>query len=339
MSERSGNPEKPEAAEGRKTAVCSTVHSVGRPQPRSRFERSQKGERGGFILTERDEALLTDLFTHGLMDRGQIQELYFSSVPRCNARLRQLFDHGYVTRAFAPNAPYGAQGQYRAGRAAARVIAARLDLDAGEIRSICRTGADAPQYIEHTLAIVDFYLALRRATEKTVALAAPEVSIETWLPEMLCRHEYKQRNTSGHLQAQVFKPDAFMRLEAREQFWSYFVEIDRGHTSSGKFAEKLSFHKRYGESGLFREMYGLESGTFRTLVVTTGERRREHLQAIVEKESSDLFWMTTFASLENEGALAPIWRVPGGREPVSLIPTREEETTMAAMATKDRRKG
>ena len=326
MSDPLGNGEKPDAAERKKTPICPS----GRPQTRSRFERSQRGERGGFILTERDETLLTDLFTHGLMDRGQIQELYFSSVPRCNARLRQLFDHGYVTRAFAPNAPYGAQGQYRAGRAAARVIAARLDLDAGEVRTICRTGADAPQYIEHTLAIVDFYLALRRATGATAesaavaapAVAAPavSVSIETWLPEMLCRHEYKVRDASGHWGAQVFKPDAFVRLEVQGQFWSYFVEIDRGHTSSGKFAEKLALHQRYGESGLFREMYGPESGAFRTLVVTTGERRREHLQAIVEKAGSDLFWMTTFHSLEDEGALAPIWRVPGGRDPATLIP-------------------
>ncbi|MES2463312.1 MAG: replication-relaxation family protein [Armatimonadota bacterium] len=272
---------------------------------RSRFERSGKGERGGFILTERDEELLTDLFTHGLMDRGQIQELYFSSVPRCNARLRQLFDHGFVTRAFAPNAPYGGQGQYRAGRAAARVIAARLDLDAGEVRKICRTGTDSLQYVEHTLAIVDFYLALRRATAKAA------VTIETWLPEMLCRHEYKVRDASGQWRAQVFKPDAFVRLAAAERLWSFFVEIDRGHTSSGKFAEKLAFHERYGESGLFREMYGADSGIFWTLVVTTGERRLEHLRAIVEKEKSDLFWMTTFAALETEGVLAPIWRVPG----------------------------
>ena len=90
---------------------------------RSRFARAEKAERGNLVLTKRDEDLLVDLFLHQAMDRGQLQELHFSSVARCNLRLRKLFDHGYLARDFHPMAPYGSQGIYRIGRKAASVIA------------------------------------------------------------------------------------------------------------------------------------------------------------------------------------------------------------------------
>ena len=296
---------------------------------RSRFERAQKERRGGLVLTERDEALLADLFTHQLMDRGQIQELYFSSVPRANARLRQLYDHGLVTRTFTPLSPYGSQGLYRVGAAAAAIVAARLDMDAGEVKRLCRTGAESPQFVEHTLAIVDFYLALRRATENL-----PEIGLDLWLPELLCRHEYEVQETGKPLpmgrrsgwRSQVFKPDAFVRLSTRGGYRSGFVEIDRGHTSSAKFSEKLSFHRRYAESGLFAQMYGKESGDFVTLVVTTGERRLGHLREIARKtREGGCFWFTTFAEVRSPGPLAPIWQVPGSvdGQRVALVPKKE----------------
>ena len=100
----------------------------------SRFERAQKTERGKLWLMERDELLLTELFVHQVMSRGQLQELYFGSVPRCNARLRKLFDHGYVTRDFHPMAPYGTQGIYRIGPKAMTIVAQRLDMDAAYVK-------------------------------------------------------------------------------------------------------------------------------------------------------------------------------------------------------------
>ena len=97
---------------------------------RSRFARAQKADRDNLVLTKRDEDLIVDLFLHQAMDRGQLQELHFSSVQRCNMRLRKLFDQGYVARDFHPSSPYGSQAIYRIGPKAAAILSRRLEADA-----------------------------------------------------------------------------------------------------------------------------------------------------------------------------------------------------------------
>lgn len=64
------------------------------------------------MLTPRDETLLTDLFLNRAMSRTQVEEMHFGSVARANARLRQLFDHGYVLRRYRDDCPYGSQAVY-----------------------------------------------------------------------------------------------------------------------------------------------------------------------------------------------------------------------------------
>lgn len=253
------------------------------------------------------------------MARGQLQELYFGSVPRCNARLRQLFDWQYVTRYYLPQARWGSEAVYLLGPQAVPLVAAKLEREEPEVRKQCRTRT--PTFLEHTLAIVDFYLNLRRAVERQAdAGLQPAVEMERWLPEMLCRHEYEIRAThGGGWKTEVFKPDAFVRLTeaGTNAYRPYFVEIDLGHTSSNQFVGKLLSHQRYLESGLFAQMYG---GTaFQTLVVTTSENRRDNLRGLVEEQGSGLFWFTTFAAIEERGALQPIWHVPGGDACAALI--------------------
>jgi len=270
------------------------------PGARSRFVREPHRE---IALGTRDEELLCTLFLHQALSRGQIQTLYFGSVPRCNARLRQLYDHRYVRRYYLPRAPYGSQAIYLLGQAAIPVVAACLERSPAEVRSLCRQ--ETPTFLEHTLAITDFYLALRSAVEQQ------DIQIERWLPEMLCRHEYEMRAQGAGWHKEVFKPDGFVRLACGQPaaYHSFFVEIDLGHTASGQFLGKLEGHRRYLQSGLFAETFGCDR--FATLVVTTGEVRRDHLCALAQSRGTDLFWFTTFAAVQEQGALEAIWQIPG----------------------------
>ena len=335
-----------------KTKPSRTDHEKDN-RPRSRFE----PEPGGRLrLGERDRRLLADLYLHGVMLRHQLQALYFGSVPRCNARLRQLFDGGFVTRHFLPAAPFGSEAVYALGPAGIPVVAARLTADGQEadvaaIRQQCRQGL-SPALLEHTLAIAEFRVALCQATAGSRPRLQAErknntrsennienqVEIERWLPELLCRHEYDIRRLSpgsgspgsqdsGSLSAgsgarwhrEIFKPDGFVRLRhnGSGRYLNYFLEIDRGHVSSEKFVGKLRSHRRYLESGLFDEIYG--AGGFHTLVVTTSQKRLENLRALVEEADEGLFWLTTFEAVSTEGVLTPIWQVPGQAERASLI--------------------
>lgn len=133
------------------------------------------------------------------MSRGQIQALYFGSTPRCNARLRQLFDYGYVSRYYLPAAPFGAQAIYSIGKAAIPLVARSLDMGITEVRKQCR--GRTPTFIEHTLEIVNLWIAFRAALA-----ARNDIEIERWLPEIQCRHEYDIRaGDTGKWIKEVFK--------------------------------------------------------------------------------------------------------------------------------------
>ena len=276
--------------------------------PRSRF---RPAPAAGLTLTARDEALLTALFLNRVMTRGQIQALFFSSVPRCNARLRQLFDWGYLSRAYLPTAPFGSQALYSAGRAALSVIGKALDrmglsAEGADVTAHCRR--PALSLLEHALATGDVYLAVQKALA-----ACPGVRLEHWLPERFCCHEFEIRRTdaaggASRWRKQIFRPDAFLRLVCSEDARNCFLEVDRGHTSSRQFLGKIRTHGRFHQSGLFAEVFGWDD--FQTLVVTTGDRRADNLRALAERERDGLFRFTTFALAEREGFLAPIWRTP-----------------------------
>ena len=147
------------------------------------------------MLGPRDETLLAALFLNRTMTRGQIQALFFTSVPRCNARLRQLFDWGYLSRTYLPTAPFGSQALYCVGKAGVPLVLekmarAGIRADEADIRAQCRR--PALSLLEHTLAIGDVYIAVQKALA-----AQPQARLEHWLPERFCCHEYEVRRTEG----------------------------------------------------------------------------------------------------------------------------------------------
>lgn len=270
-----------------------------RQEPRSRFQ-PKKGV--GMRLEERDEQILCDLFLHRLMSRSQIEKLYFSSTVRCNARLRLLFDHKFVLRHFPPAAPFGAQAIYSVGKAALSIIARRLDKDLPEVTRYFRR-TQTPTFIEHTLAVVDIWMAFREATQ-----LSEEVTLDLWLAEMQCRHDWSIHAPGDKWRKEAFKPDGFARLETPNGYFNFFIEADLGHTSSHQFEGKLLTHQRYLESGLFEQTFGCQE--FHTLVITTGERRLKNLREVLEKNNSQLFLFTTFELLQSRGVLGEIWVSP-----------------------------
>ena len=75
----------------------------------------------------------------------------------------------------------------------------------------------------------------------------PDVTIEQWMPEMLCWHEYEYELVlPGERRIkEVFKPDAFVRLKTRvNQYANFFIEVDLGHTSFIQFLGTLRTHQR-----------------------------------------------------------------------------------------------
>ena len=305
------------------TKTAAKTLEAGRDGSRSRFSQLPIG---GLEIGPRDRDLLFAVFLNQTLTRGQIQTLFFFSVSRCNARLRQLFDWGYLARATLPTAPFGAQALYMAGKAAVPLLtqqlaAADIQAEMADIRAQCLR--PALSLLEHSLAVADVYVAVQKALE-----ARPGVRLEHWLPERFCCHAYELRRTDGsgsgspgRWHKEVFRPDAFLRLTAARAgelaSANYFLELDRGHTNSRQFLGKLRTHARFLESGLFRDSYGWDR--FQTLVVTTGRDRARNLRKLSEQEGSGLFWFTPAEAVQKDGILASIWHVPGHSDPVPLI--------------------
>lgn len=282
----------------------------GRQEPRNRFRPQAVS---GMRLSERDETILCDLFLHRLMSRSQIEQSYFSSTVRCNARLRQLFDFHFVSRHYPPYAPYGAQALYSVGKAALPLVARRLDMELPEVTRLHRRHK-TPTFIEHTLSIVDIWINLRKA----VALREDMV-VQLWLAEMQCRHEWEIRSEGSKWRKEVFKPDAFFRLERTGDgaLRDFFIEADLGHTSAQQFTGKLLTHARYLESGLFDQTFGNES--FHTLVVTTGERRLKNLKQLAALHNPSPFWFSTFERIAKDSLLAAVWNSPDTDDAMPLL--------------------
>lgn len=260
------------------------------------------------------------------MLRGQIEALFFPSLRRCNRRLKQLSDTGYITGFPLPLGPQsalhssvqevgvGGQWVYRLTAAAAPLAAARLGIDTEVVRRAL--GAATPNFLAHTLEIVSFRLALSNAADTT-----PGVELVRFLSERQARHSYEVRargEGTRPWRLEVFKPDALFELSfaplSSPAF--FFVEIDLGHTSAKEFAVKLRLHRRYEESGLFARRYGVQA--FTTLVCTTGALRREHLRRIADAEGSGHCRIATFTDLAEPGPLAAVWHAPHRSLPETL---------------------
>jgi hypothetical protein len=259
---------------------------------RSRFEQDQIG---GLKLTERDQRLLTDLYIHRAMSRSQLQALYFGSVARCNTRLRQLFDHGFVRRIFDNQAPYGTEAVYWVGRCAYPLLASRFGASQASVREQCHRAA-TPHFLAHTLASVDFYVSLRSSTA-----SRSDTTLVNWLPESLCRHEYRYREVGDpRWRVAVFKPDAYFRIRLSGGLTAdCFVEIDLGHTSAANFRGKLAMYERYFVTGTFELTYGSREAIL--LVVTTGTDRVRHLAEVSRRVSMPKIRFTTFTAIRSEG--------------------------------------
>lgn len=293
-----------------------SVPARASPRPRDR-----PAPQSGIRLEERDISLLTDLFLWEVMLRGHLQTLFFGSVGRTNARLRQLFDWQFVARTYLPIGPFGTdagatagcQAVYTLGKAGIPIVADRLGWDVAAVRERQRRGT--PTHLLHALDGVAFRLALEAACR-----GCEEITQLHVLPEMLSRRSFDVRENGGRWRAQVFKPDLVVVLAQSAAPVGYAVEIDRGHTSQSEFAHKLRIHAAamQGTRGsLFAGWHSCAPGG--TLIITTSPSRRDNLRQLAFREGREGCRFTTFGALYDKGALQPIWHAPIDSMPVTLL--------------------
>lgn len=293
------------------------------PARRAPRTRSAPAPQTRLRLEERDLRLLHFLWAHTVASRSQLQEMFFGSTPRANARLRQLFDHGLVRRhslALSPLGSWGEEAVYGLGTKAFPILIERFEIESQRLHELA-CGQATPLFARHALATVEIGLGLRRA-----ALSASDVELQQWLGENEARHHYEWRlPATGHWKNETFKPDGFVRLgfagvskphASKPYVLAAFIECDMGHTSARGWQSKLDTYHRYSGTGLFEQTYG-DYG-FVVLCVTTGERRRDHLRELARVQGAPFLRLTTFSEMQKPGPFASIWHSPRCEATTSL---------------------
>jgi hypothetical protein len=175
------------------------------------------------------------------------------------------------------------------------------------------------------MEITELYLKL---TERVSA--SGEFLLSRFEVESEVHHAYEVRDTrrpGEGWRTEVFKPDAYGELSdtVTGAAWHIFAEVDMGNVCSEEWARRLAIARRYLSSPeLFARRYAADPGRARLIVLTTTERRLQHLLAIARQEEARFCRFITFAAFHEAPCPAPgiradIWQASYSPGPVALF--------------------
>ena len=306
-----GQPDRrPSRAPGDPAANLQTTIPLGK----AGFGR--KPNRPRLRLARLDLELLHRLATLGYMTtyqildaRQQIAEAMGLPVAQIAAdrvvqrRLRQLVEAGILRRIAQPVFPTDHTGSkpyvFALDRVGAHVVSHHSGLDLHEIDWQPKEAERKASFLflDHTLAIVDFYLALTRAC------TAHDVTLAQWTGErVLRRHPAKVPVwlDNGRQETVPLVPDAFyqLMLPSEDAAW-LFLEMDLGtmtieptHWQLRAWRRKFLAYRFLPDDGLLQAHYG--ANAMLVTVVTTSPTRAANLVEACERAGGDTrFWFAT----------------------------------------------
>ena len=274
------------------------------------------------ILTERDQALISDIYKYRYLSVSQIEKIHFPSKRTAYRRLSVLGDGGYLQNFAVPNIP---ERIYCLARKGADLVASSLGVTITELQWSATTRAPKDYYfLRHFLEVNNFRIVL------TSSCREASIDLVGYIPEY-----FGTRTAQGGLKKYIkdvvcdiqtptyeisHTPDAVFALAKNGKPALFFLEIDRG-TEVVSDAEKgvlKSF--RFYINCLLREQYHRYEKDFRTgpfkgfraLIVTTSSERLANMQNAcskldVQAKAKQFIWLTTEENIRNELIFGKIW--------------------------------
>jgi len=237
----------------------------------------------GFVLTDRDRQLATEVLRFGALTREQAMRLgYFTSATRAKARLKILTDQGVLTTRPHAVSQRGVRHVYLPGR----------ELLGGSARA--RMRHTSPLFLAHQLGLVDIRIAFERHT-----------SLERWWTE--------KELVAASL---GFIPDGYIEYRIGAQAFSAFVEYDRGTETLTRIQHKVRAYAQLAFTGTFEQRFGRKY--FRLLLVTDTPGRLATLSKASAAVTDKVVRLTTLHDLTTRGPQQSIWIRPGVPVPESL---------------------
>ena len=275
------------------------------------------------VLTERDHALLSDVYKYRYLSVSQIEKLHFPSKRTAYRRLSVLADGGYLQNFTVPNIP---ERIYCLDRKGAELVASSLGVTIGELQWSATTRAPKDYYfLRHFLEVNDFRIVLTSACKEAA------IDLVGYIPEY-----FGTRTEQGGLKKYIkdvvcdiqnptyeisHTPDAVFALAKNGKPALFFLEIDRG-TEVVSDAEKGVLKAfRFYINCLLSEQYHRYEKDFRTgpfkgfraLIVTTSAERLMNMQIAcskldVQPKAKQFIWLTTEDTVRKELIFGKIWK-------------------------------
>jgi hypothetical protein len=275
-----------------------------------------------FKFTERDSALLVDLYKHRFLTIEQVQRLHFPSMQTAYRRMRLLKAAGYVSAFTVANID---QSIFMVSPQGIQAVAEALGVDRDQLKWT-ETKAKPRDYyfMQHFLAINDFRITLRLACE------ASGIRLVGFIPDYYGEKTDKGLVTkyirdvicdiANERQEVSHTPDGVFALERNGKQALFFLEIDRGTevvSDPGKGVLKsVRFYANYLLEGKYQR-YAKDFGVpefkgFRSLYVTTTDIRLANIRQAagalpVPARAKRFTWITTTDKLTQSTMFTPIW--------------------------------
>ena len=281
---------------------------------RKRLRRDQRSDSPSTMrLTERDVDILKAVAAYRVLRQDHIQQLFFGSKSTAQYRLSHLYQHGFLARHFLPVYAGWSPTLYTLDK---RGIAI-LKSECGIQRVILWDSENGHEFLSHTLSINDCRVAV------TVACRDSGYFLKHWSTEADLKADYDRvmiTDLKGKKQSVSLIPDSYFTLETPKGKASFFLEIDMGTMTVGRFQNKIRAYMAYVQTGKYQERYGTKS--LRVLCVTNSMVRAGHLKSAAEEVQGQRMFLFTSRDQLNSSTVfhTPIWQVAGSETLLALIP-------------------
>jgi hypothetical protein len=290
-----------------------------------------------FELTDRDAHVLRALHRLRVLDRQQIEQLFFPNFSLACKRLRLLYQHGFVERLYRPPYPNGAvRGPaYRLGTRGAKLLADEQGIalpqffywGKGDDRDAHQVSVNY-LFLEHALQLSSVRISIEASAR------ASKCTIEQWRDDVDIRRgkmgdEVRVEPSSGakHVTMKVIPDGYIVLVTANGHTGHFFLEADRGSESvKEKWRRKIFGYKALFSSGTFHKRYQVQERqtAFRVLVTTPSLIRAQNLKAAAQRYGdarlSQLFLFAPISDVTTQDTLtAPIWLRGGTPEAQGLL--------------------
>lgn len=288
---------------------------------------------------KRDDAIIETLAFYRFANSEQIHQLVGGSYRKLQARLQQLYHHGYVDR------PPKQINLWTSGRSP--YIYALADEGAKLLRNrgVQIVGENRPRYwhkqnlevsgshLHHTSLITSFAVKMKTACdeqeiESRWTREGKELQDKIDLPSGVIRRPGRKTVKLNSRRKASFNPDGMLHLKWNDgkKRRRAFVEIDTGtepnmrQSSYGTdISTKMRVFDSWAKAGRHKDRYP-EKGFIVLFATTGGEKRIENIRQtarLIDPKGigSNMFWVAHFdQAIPPPDLLTSMWRSPNGQE-------------------------